>query len=86
MAVFVQNELLTRELSESDKKDIQYFVDKDLIYFYNDEYRNHDLQLLMKAINFLPYFLHRKYFFMKKELLGLMQELEEKIEVSESYK
>ena len=86
LAVFVQNELLTRELSESDKKDIQYFVDKDLIYFYNDEYRNHDLQLLMKAINFLPYFLHRKYFFMKKELLGLMQELEEKIEVSESYK
>lgn len=85
LAVFVQNDLLTKELSESDIKDIQYFVDKDLIYFYNDEYRNHDLQLLMKAINFLPYFLHRKYFFMKKDLLGLMKELQESIVVLENH-
>jgi|GEM_PF-5023891 len=37
----------------------------------------HDLQLLMKAINYLPYFLHKKDFIKKKELLGLMKELRE---------
>lgn len=73
----LQNSLLTKDLSEQDVKDLEYYVEKEHIYFNNEEYFDHNLKILMNAINTLPYFLHRKYFLKKKELLTLMKDLEE---------
>jgi Zn-dependent protease with chaperone function len=77
MTVFYQNETLIKEMNEEDLKDLKFYIEKEHLYFNNNEYMEHNLQLLMKAINYLPYFLHRKYFYKKKELLQLMKELEE---------
>lgn len=77
ITVFYQNETLIKEMNEEDIKDLKFYTEKEHLYFNNNEYMEHNLQLLMKAINYLPYFLHRKYFHKKKELLQLMKELEE---------
>ncbi|MPS65817.1 MAG: hypothetical protein DI622_06155 [Chryseobacterium sp.] len=69
--------MLIKEMNEEDLKDLKFYTEKEHPYFNNNEYMEHNLQLLMKAINYLPYFLHRKYFYKKKELLKLMKELEE---------
>ena len=65
----LQNSLLTKDLSEQDIKDLEYYIEKEHIYFNNEEYFDHNLQMLMNAINTLPYFLHRKYFLKKKAKL-----------------
>nr|WP_314498992.1 M48 family metalloprotease [uncultured Chryseobacterium sp.] len=72
----LQNPLLTEELSEEDIKDFNYYIREEHIYFSNKEYFEINLQMLMKAINSLPYFLNRKYFLKKKEILSLMKDLE----------
>ncbi|MCA6069445.1 M48 family metallopeptidase [Chryseobacterium sp. RG1] len=77
ITVFYQNETLIKEMNEEDIKDLRFYTEKEHLYFNNNEYMEHNLQLLMKAINYLPYFLHRKYFYKKKELLQLIKELEE---------
>ncbi len=77
ITVFYQNEILSKDLNEQDIKDLKFYTEKDHPYFNNNEYMEHNLQLLIKAINYLPYFLHKKYFYKKKELLELMKELEE---------
>lgn len=74
---YLQNPLLTSQLSEQDIKDLNAYAEKEHIYFRNEEYFDANLQLLIKAINILPYFLHRKYFLIKKELLSLMKDLED---------
>lgn len=73
----LQNPLLISELNEKDLKDLNDYIEREHIYFRNEEYFDFNLQLLIKAINMLPYFLHRKYFFIKKEVLTLMKDLEE---------
>lgn len=73
----LQNPRLISELSEKDVKDLKDYIEKEHIYFRNEEYFEANLQLLMKAINTLPYFLHRKYFLIKKEVLSLMKDLED---------
>jgi len=44
--------------------------EKEHLYFNNNEYITYNLQILIKAINHLPYFLQRKYFYKKKNFLG----------------
>lgn len=75
---FLNNTLLTEDLEEQTIKDLRYYIEKDLIYFNNDQYLDTHLQYLMNAVNFLPYFLHKKYFEMKKELLSIMKTIENK--------
>ena len=77
LTTFHQNEILTKDIDEKDLEDLRFYTKNSHIYFNNDHYMEHDLQLLMKAINYLPYFLHKKYFIKKKELLGLMKDLRE---------
>ncbi|UWX60457.1 M48 family metalloprotease [Chryseobacterium oranimense] len=71
------------DLEEQTIKDLKYYIEKDLIYFNNNQYLETNLQLLMTAINILPYFLHKKYFLLKKELLAMMKDLESGMDVSE---
>jgi len=73
----LQNPLLISELNEKDLKDLNDYIGKEHIYFRNEEYFDFNLQLLIKVINMLPYFLHRKYFLIKKELLTVMKDLED---------
>ena len=77
MRFHLQNLHLTSELSEKDIKDLKDYIEKEHIYFRNEEYFEANLRLLMNAINTLPYLLHRKYFLFKKEILSLMKDLEE---------
>jgi hypothetical protein len=77
MRFHLQNPLLISELNEKDVKDLKDYIEKEHIYFRNEEYFDFNLQLLIKAINTLPYFLHRKYFLIKKEVLTLMKDLED---------
>jgi Zn-dependent protease with chaperone function len=74
---YLQNPSLISEFSDKDLKDLKDYIEKEHIYFRNEEYFEANLQLLMNAINTLPYFLHRKYFLLKKDVLSLMKDLEE---------
>jgi len=74
---YLQNPSLISEFSDKDVKDLKDYIDKEHIYFRNEEYFEANLQLLMNAINTLPYLLHRKYFLLKKDVLSLMKDLEE---------
>ena len=80
ISVFVQNQLLVRDIAENDLRDLKLYAEKEHLYFNNNEYLEPNLELLMKAVNYLPYFLHRKYFYKKKGLLEFMVELENKKE------
>lgn len=73
----LNNTQLIADLEEQTIKDLKYYIEKDHLYFNNDQYIDTNLQLLMTAINMLPYFLHRKYFLMKKELLSVMKDIED---------
>ncbi|WP_183147995.1 M48 family metalloprotease [Chryseobacterium nematophagum] len=84
LIAYYQNPLFTTDISEQDLKDLQYYTEQEHLYFNQNEYLHTNLNLLMKAINYLPYFLHRKYFMMKKELLTLMKELEEQHTIEKS--
>lgn len=79
---YLNNAQLTADLEEQTIKDLRYYAEKDLLYFNNEQYIDTNLQLLMTAINTLPYFLHRKYFLMKKELLSVMKDIED-LKISE---
>lgn len=74
---YLNNTQLTADLEEQTIKDLRYYIEKDLLYFNNDQYIDTNLQLLMTTINTLPYFLQRKYFLMKKELLSAMKDIED---------
>lgn len=74
---YVQSSMLTADIEEQDVKDLTYYSEKNHLYFNQGQYIETNVQLLLKAIRFLPYFLQRKYFFMKKDLLSLMKVLEE---------
>lgn len=74
---YLNNTQLTADLEEQTIKDLRYYIEKDILYFNNEQYIDTNLQLLMTAINTLPYFLHRKYFLMKKELLSVMKDIED---------
>ncbi|PIF47495.1 Zn-dependent protease with chaperone function [Chryseobacterium sp. 52] len=78
---YLDHAQMTEDLEEQTIKDLRYYIEKEHIYFNNDQYLNTNLQLLMTAINILPYFLHRKYFLMKKELLSVMKDLENKLPI-----
>ncbi|MBD8083919.1 M48 family metalloprotease [Chryseobacterium caseinilyticum] len=77
LTVFHQNAVLTKNIDHKDLEDLKFFTSNNHIYFLNNQYMERDIQLLVKAINYLPYFLRQKYFLKKKALLGLMQELRE---------
>lgn len=79
---YLNNTQLTADLAEQTIKDLRYYIEKDLLYFNNDQYIDTNLQLLMTTINTLPYFLQRKYFLMKKELLSAMKDIED-LKISE---
>jgi hypothetical protein len=73
---YLNNAQITIDLEEQTMKDLRYYTEKELIYFTSDQYVTANLQLLMTAINIIPYFLHKKYFLMKKELLTIMKDIE----------
>ncbi|MBV6880152.1 M48 family metallopeptidase [Epilithonimonas ginsengisoli] len=73
------NPLLESDITEEACKDLQYYVDNQLIYFNNNEYFNDDLQHLFFAINSYQYYTARNYFLLKKRLLDQMSILEKNV-------
>ena len=73
------NPLLESDITEEARKDLQYYMDNQLIYFNNNQYFNDDLQHLFFAINSYQYYTARNYFLLKKRLLDQMSILEKNV-------
>jgi len=73
------------ELSEEIKSNFEQYLSKHWAYFGNEQYFDHNLEILFKAINNYGYLLSRGFFLVKKELLDyqeeLLVEIEEEIEI-----
>lgn len=70
------NSILEADINEEARKDLGYYLNNELVYFSNNEYRNDNLQLLFFAINSYQYYIARNYFLLKKTLLDHMSDLE----------
>lgn len=85
LSIHLLDTKIMHDLDEENSKDLKFYIEKEHIYFNQNEYLDSNLKLLIKAINMLPYFLNRKYFLMKKELLDLMKIMEDCKMVEKSY-
>ena len=72
----IDNELFTNEITEQVRKDLEYYVSNDLIYFNQNQYLENHLQHLFFAVNNFNFYIGRQYFLMKKNLLNQMSALE----------
>ena len=79
LKIILENPLLEADISEQARKDLQYYVDNQLIYFNNNEYFNDHLQHLFFAINSYQYYIARNYFLLKKRLVDQMSTLEKNV-------
>lgn len=79
LKIILANPLLEDDINEQARKDLQYYVDNQLIYFNNNEYFNDHLQHLFFAMNSYQYYIARNYFLLKKRLLDQMSALEKKV-------
>ena len=72
----LSNDLLSEEISEQSRKDLEYYINNDLLYFNQNEYLNNNLQQLFFAVNSYHFYIGKKFFLLKKELLSKMSSLE----------
>ena len=72
----INNPLLNEEITEQNRKDLEYYINTDLIYFNKNEYFESNLQQLFFAVNSYHFYIGRQFFLMKKELLQKMASLE----------
>ncbi len=73
----LSNPFLNEEINENNRKDLQFYIDNDLLYFNQNQYMEHHLQQLFFAVNSFHFYIGRKYFLMKKELLNKMASLKQ---------
>lgn len=74
----LSNSILEADINEQSRKDLGHYLNNELVYFSNNEYRNDNLQHLFFAINSYQYYIARNYFLLKKTLLDQMSDLEKK--------
>ncbi|MDP9954625.1 Zn-dependent protease with chaperone function [Epilithonimonas hungarica] len=72
----IDNPLLKEEINEQNRKDLEHYINNDLPYFNQNEYLNTNLQQLFFAVNSYHFYIGRKFFLLKKELLSKMSSLE----------
>lgn len=72
----MNNPLLNEEITDQNRKDLEYYINNDLIYFNKNEYFESNLQQLFFAVNSYHFYIGRQFFLMKKELLQKMASLE----------
>jgi len=72
----LSNDLLSEEISEQNRKDLEYYINNDLLYFNQNEYLNNNLQQLFFAVNSYHFYIGKKFFLLKKDLLSKMSSLE----------
>lgn len=80
---YLENTQVVDDIEEQTLKDLKYYIENELVYFNSDQYITANLQLLITAINILPYFLHKQYFLIKKEFLTVIKDIETIKSVSE---
>jgi len=73
----IENPLLKEEISEQNRKDLEYYINNDLIYFNQNEYLETNLQHLFFAVNSYHFYIVRNFFLLKKELLQKMATLKQ---------
>lgn len=73
----LSNPFLNEEINENNRKDLQFYIDNDLLYFNQNQYMEHHLQQLFFAVNSFHFYIGRKYLLMKKELLNKMASLKQ---------
>jgi Zn-dependent protease with chaperone function len=71
----LSNDLLSEEISAQNRKDLEYYINNDLLYFNQNEYLNNNLQQLFFAVNSYHFYIGKKFFLLKKELLSKMSSL-----------
>ena len=74
----IKNSLLNEEITEPNRKDLEYYINNDLIYFNKNEYFESNLKQLFFAVNSYHFYTGRQFFLLKKELLQRMALLLEK--------
>jgi len=72
----IKNSVLNEEITEPNRKDLEYYINNDLIYFNKNEYFESNLQQLFFAVNSYHFYTGRQFFLLKKELLQRMALLE----------
>jgi len=77
LSEIIDNPLLKEEINEQNRKDLEYYINNDLIYFNKNEYLNTNLQQLFFAVNSYHFYIGRQFFLLKKELLQRMALLQQ---------
>lgn len=76
LKTILNDSLLDEEINEQSRKDLEYYINNDLLYFNQNQYLENHLQQLFFAVNSLHFYIGRKYFLMKKNLLTHLSFLE----------
>ncbi|MDI1307262.1 MAG: M48 family metalloprotease [bacterium] len=71
----LNQEIYSTEITERIKENFEKYLAEDWVYFSNQKYIEHELQILFTSINDYNYLLSRGYFLTKKDLLNLKNKL-----------
>ncbi|WP_313031123.1 hypothetical protein [Soonwooa sp.] len=74
--LIVNNPLYDDQILPLTRKDLEYFVNNELIYFRTGEYFTYNLNMLFLAINENARLLSRTYFLYKRDLLKYFERLQ----------
>lgn len=71
----LENELYKPEMTELIKESFDNYLKENWVYFSNDRYIEHELEILFKSISNFGHIISRGYFLIKKDLLNYQSEL-----------
>lgn len=66
----LEDQIMTNEISKHKREQFEKYLSKEWDYFNGETYYNDNLQLLYNCVNDCLYFLSRKYFLIKLDLLN----------------
>lgn len=71
----LEDELYKSEVTELIKESFDNYLKENWVYFSNDKYIEHELEILFKSISNFGHIISRGYFLIKKDLLNYQSEL-----------
>jgi Zn-dependent protease with chaperone function len=71
----LEDELYKPEITALIKESFDNYLKENWVYFSNDRYIEHELEILFKSISNFGYIISRGYFLIKKDLLNYQSEL-----------
>ena len=73
--IILENELYKPEITELIKENFDKYLNENWVYFVNNDYIDHELQILFRAMNDYGFLISRGYFLLKKDLLNFQAKL-----------